>query len=381
MGPIDPNLPTGAPSPPAVATSASPGSDDDDPNGDSYDYNDDDSPLCDYSLSFSALDDLNAVAGGLRSDCIAIYALQTLMAMLDTAYDNYTTVNNGYDEEFGYYVTYITKLVPSVLDEQVMFDRADTTDTMELPVLGPAMKCMASSFAPSHYLLSTNAMTFTVFACQTDMKNSLSFPCTDADSNKKEMSEHTTALTLIDIDGYNGALLNAGLSLDWVVSGNHEVDQTFVQPRAGRKFEYQFTGFPVENASMVVPNPKDIITGGLGSIPDLRADMEATLFDMILGSWTGGAISDAAQVYSVPVFMLMQAVDSMAQAKALGQQEQKEEAEEEKRKKDFILLIISVILMVSAQIDGHASLDMCTLSVDQIMSHRLTNSVVRPHCR
>lgn len=57
------------------------------------------------------------------------------------AYDNYTAVNDGYDEEFGYYVTYITKLVPSVLDKVLMFDRADTTNTMSIPLPGTGMQC------------------------------------------------------------------------------------------------------------------------------------------------------------------------------------------------------------------------------------------------
>ena len=98
---------------------------------------------------------------------------------------------------------------------------------------------------------------------------------------------------------------------------------------------------------MVVPNPKDIVTQGITNIPALRTDMEATLLDIMLGTWSNGSTSDPAQAYSIPVFMLMQAIESMAQAKILGQQEKKEEAEEEKRKKDFILLIISLVLMVS----------------------------------
>lgn len=101
---------------------------------------------------------------------------------------------------------------------------------------------------------------------------------------------------------------------------------------------------------MVVPNPKDIVSKGIGSIPDLRLDMQATYLDMILGQWAGddgGSLEDPAMAYSAPVFMLMQANDGMAQAKAYGQQEEKDEKEEAKRKKDFILLIVGIVLMVS----------------------------------
>lgn len=152
-------------------------------------------------------------------------------------------------------------------------------------------------------------------------------------------------MTLRDEDGYLGGLATVGLDPDWVVLGDYEEDYSFSAPHASRKFEYKFTGFPVENSSMVVPNPKDIITEGLGSIPDLQNQMMATYYDMILGNWFDGSTADAMQAYSAPVFMLMQGVDSMAQAKQLGQKEQQEEAEEAKRKKDFILLIVSVVLM------------------------------------
>lgn len=78
---------------------------------------------------------------------------------------------------------------------------------------------------------------------------------------------------------------------------------------------------------MVVPNPKDIVTKGLGDIRALRLDMEATLLDMMLGQWAGGSLADAAEAYSTPVFKLMQAVDGMAQAKSLGKEEEKIEEE------------------------------------------------------
>lgn len=74
--------------------------------------------------------------------------------------------------------------------------------------------------------------------------------------------------------------------------------------------------------------------------------MQATYLDIVLGLYVGGTTMDAVEAFSIPVFMLMQAVDGMAQAKALGAQEEKEEEEEEKRRKNFIILIVSVTLMV-----------------------------------
>lgn len=70
--------------------------------------------------------------------------------------------------------------------------------------------------------------------------------------------------------------------------------------------------------------------------------------DIMLGQWRNGSTSDAAEAYSIPVFMLMQAVDDMAEAKKLGKQEKNTEDQERKRKEDFILLIISVVLVISS---------------------------------
>ncbi|KAK4545949.1 hypothetical protein LTR36_002513 [Oleoguttula mirabilis] len=324
VGPVAPDLPSGAPPAPAAGTNGT--SDPNSSGDDDGDFGDEDFILCDYSLVFNDLDDLGAAAGGLRTDCIAVYALETLVTMLDTAYANYTVVNDGYDEVFDSYVTYMQNLVQPVLDTSFMFDTDATTDTMDIPVAGPGMS---------------------YFDCQTDKKHSTVFACADLNltSHQREMSEHTTTMTLRDSDGYTGALATAGLSPDWVLFSDHEVDKDVTVPRASRKFEYQFTGYPVENSTMVVPNPKDIVTKGLGSIPDLRISMQSTVLDMILGNWAGGSTVDAAQAYNALVFMLMEAVDSMAQAKALGQQEQQEEKEEEKRKKDFIIMIVSVVLM------------------------------------
>lgn len=160
------------------------------------------------------------------------------------------------------------------------------------------------------------------------------------------MQDHKTLMTLRDKDGYNAALGKAGIAPDWVVLGDHEINKDFTAPHASRKFEYRFSGCPIENPYIVVPNPKDLVTKGLGSISELRLSMQATLFEIALGFYIGGNPMDAVEAYSTPVFLLMQAVDNMAQAKILGAREEKEEEEEEKRRKNFILLIVSVALLV-----------------------------------
>lgn len=285
--------------------------------------------ICDYTKTFVNLDELAAQADHYRSDCLAAYTLATLIDMLDVAYNNYTAVNNGYDEMFDYYVKYMKKLVPEVAAQGFMFNAsaAKPHTTPIPPILGHGMD---------------------FFDCK--LSNGKTIPCSDFRNQDylNVENRHKTALTLKDEDGYNAALLDAGLSPDWVTLGDYHFKIDYLQPlvrTGGQTYQFKFSNFPVENKSMVVPNPKDIITKGLGSIPDLQNAMMATYMDILLGQWVGGSVSDAAQAYSTPVFMLMQGVDNMQQAKDLGKKEKKDEAEERKRKRDFILLIVSIALM------------------------------------
>lgn len=99
-------------------------------------------PVCDFTKSFGNLDDLSEAAGDIRADCLAVYTLDALINMLNTAYKNYTNVNQGYDDLFGYYVTYIEKLVPTILPSGFMFNVSDTGKYAEIPNAGFGSDCM-----------------------------------------------------------------------------------------------------------------------------------------------------------------------------------------------------------------------------------------------
>lgn len=156
-------------------------------------------------------------------------------------------------------------------------------------------------------------------------------------------------MTLTDEDGWNAKLTDEGLSSDYVTFGDYLRKQMYHSPRGTiTPFEYKFSGFPIKNESMVVPNPKEIVQQAIPSFPDLRTSMQATQLDFMLGQWYNGSMLDAAEAYSSPVFMLLQGVDGMATAKKIGQEEKEaEEKAAEQKKKDFILTIVSAVLIVS----------------------------------
>jgi len=186
------------------------------------------------------------------------------------------------------------------------------------------------------------------FDCRVDKKGSKIFPCTDADlyPHYLDMQSDITFMTLRDEDGYDTALGKLGLAPDWVELGDYNVTHDFAL-RVTRKYKYEFSGYPVEKRDMYVPNPKDLVTKGLGSIPELRESMQATYLEIATGFYIGGNPMDAAEAFSTPVFLLMQAVENMAQAKALGVEEKKiEDKEREERRKNFIVFIISMVFLV-----------------------------------
>lgn len=187
-----------------------------------------------------------------------------------------------------------------------------------------------------------------VFDCEA---SGVKFPCQEMYFWKRQelMWDQTTTMTLRDEDGFNKALVEYGLSPDMVVLSPDSYDYTQTQRWGGsiHNCNYHIVGFPTRNPDMKVANPKDIVTKGLGSIADLRIQMQATMLDMMLGTWSNGSTNDPAQAYSAPVFLLMQGVESMAQAKALGVVEQEKEKEDAEKQKELILLIVSVVLMVS----------------------------------
>ena len=128
--------------------------------------------ICDYSASFNSLFDLNvAIAaaaalgpatgslgglvgqmlggGTLRSDCVSAYAMGAVINMLNSAWANYTTISEGYDKEFGFYIKYMEKTVPSIIDNVFMFDASKATATESIAPVGPGMQCKTAQFLVS----------------------------------------------------------------------------------------------------------------------------------------------------------------------------------------------------------------------------------------
>lgn len=75
-------------------------------------------------------------SGFVPNHCIAQMTLDTLVGLLDEAYNDSDDVNNGYDETFDYYVDYIEKVVPATLTNAFMWNMSTTPQNQLWPNRG-----------------------------------------------------------------------------------------------------------------------------------------------------------------------------------------------------------------------------------------------------
>lgn len=104
------------------------------------------------------------------------------------------------------------------------------------------------------------------------------------------------------------------------------------------------------------------------TITDLQTTISARQADLILGQFYG-TTDDMLQVLSMPVFMIVQGVNSMAQVKAIGEQEARE------KKINLILEILGIVFAFVPFLDAIApeieGLEVTTSPILQYYSHHL----------
>ncbi|KAE9573163.1 Glucan 1,3-beta-glucosidase [Colletotrichum fructicola] len=268
-----------------------------------------DMPPCNDPNHWVTLDDLYAAMGSFPDYCVALYATQILYRMVDTTLENYTSVDNGYDSKFDYYVKYTKEMIPTQLDEFMNLE---------------------------------------------DGAGNKYFTCTFAENGRNETSqkcpfgnwintydEFTIYYTLDDETGFFNELQSTyGIIPAWV-KFSEKIDQVTCTGSAATctRTKYVYEGRPLPADSITVANPKDIISQALPGFTNLRSTLASMFFQMKLGIWDG-VNDEVISVLSMPVSLAQQAVESMAQVAVIGE----EAAEEEK--KELILTILSVVFLV-----------------------------------
>ncbi|KFY09866.1 hypothetical protein V492_05322 [Pseudogymnoascus sp. VKM F-4246] len=273
-------------------------------------------PICDKSLEFSSLDTLQAATGTFPEVCTDAYAIGALSSMLGTSVANFTTINDGYDDVWGYYVRYVKQMIPSALYE---FMRGPSANN---PSGGPGDK---------------------FFTCVQHQHGevSASVQCS-MDSGLLSIAEYRVYYTISNSTGFYAELQELyGILPKWVVFGDEDFNPPCVAAPQCITIDQRKRGFPIPapDEEIIVPNPKKVMTEAQPRMANLTNALYSSEIDLNLGSWLGPAV-DLVEVLSMPVFMIMQAIDSMQQAADIG-----EEMREEERR-NFILMIISIIFSI-----------------------------------
>ncbi len=103
--------------------------------------------------------------------------------------------------------------------------------------------------------------------------------------------------------------------------------------------DYRYKNKPqAADSSLINPaNPKDVVTAAMPSIEGVMDNILATWLEMSLGGYNG-SMQDVPDTFSLPVFMIQQAVNSMETVKNLGEQQAKRD------KIGLILEILGIVL-------------------------------------
>jgi chitinase len=156
-------------------------------------------------------------------------------------------------------------------------------------------------------------------------------------------------LRMTDKEGFLKFIAEAGIPEEWITFDETvEFDEECHLPAgpnpscpttSGHK---RYVGYPKKKSSVNVPNPKDIVTSGIGNVDELRNMTIAHRLEISLGIYDGNP-DDVIQVISVPVFLLEQAIEGMGKAKELAD---KQEEMDRDAQKNLILTIVGAVLFI-----------------------------------
>ncbi|CAG8920185.1 unnamed protein product [Penicillium salamii] len=297
---------------PTCVDNASPSTNCDDDDG--TDAACDEPVVCDPTLNYISMDDLQDALGDLHPVCVDYYMLNALATVLDETLTNYTDITSSYDKKFDEYVQYIKEIIPKQLDSFMYPDEP----------YGPGNQFFQCTY--NH--LGRNS---TTTSCPADIGI--------------ESGTYTVYYELVDEDGFYKKLsTDYGIEESWVSFGEDKLDLTCTpaMDKTGCDMVHRtYTGFPVEadKSTIKVANPKDIMSKALPNIQNLKASISVAQIQLALGSWVGPT-DDVVQSISLAVFMLSQAVSNMQEVVEVA------DSYEEEKKKDLISKILMGVLLV-----------------------------------
>ncbi|EEP76245.1 conserved hypothetical protein [Uncinocarpus reesii 1704] len=256
------------------------------------------------------LEALERVAGTSPRRCVNRWTVELLKKKLVDLMAKYDEVNDGYDSKFASYSRYM-----KVSGEYQFLTFVDWET-------GPGQAFFDCKFEGDG--------------------NTYNGPCpVPVHLHKKLSTDFTLEYTLKDKAGFLEAVVNeTGIDSDVVEFVNTEHIVPCDYPTDCLPTTLEIMGGPRLMRDWEPPNPKDIIVGAFKNLPTLQTELIIGALQIGTDHWEGDE-QDIVQVLSMPVFMMVQAIDAMEETKEIA-----EEIEEQKKKELFSLLIAALLFFI-----------------------------------
>jgi chitinase len=286
------------------------------------------------------LDDLNNMIDSIDTECQGQAVVHVLLAMVGPAISDYKDALKDFDEYvclYAYYQMFQIELMFLQFGYYEEWVRNRIDDSLKLFMWSDGRKYMD---------------------CKWSSKDSSgSGPCTDMLVKQGQPGQGTVTVTykMRDEDGFYKALTDDyGIDKDWIkwVDIGSEVQQCHCPdlkhncPDCTREPDANvYHNWPQkidDNSKIKITNPKSVIEAAIPNISDLSTVMLGTYAQMRLEIFDADD-ADVATAFSMPVFMLGDATDSIKEIKKIGKQQKEAD---DKAKISFILDIVSIVLMI-----------------------------------
>ncbi|RBQ72288.1 hypothetical protein FVER14953_20617 [Fusarium verticillioides] len=285
---------------------------------------------------YNTVDDIPSSTSGR---CVAPYILGSLSKELAVAVKDYKEVSKGYDDKFKWYVDWVKEGIDAALDTFMKVKSGEGNKYMDCEWTAPNSKG--------------------------------SGPCTEVElsvpvGTPKAANRRFITYKMRDEKGFYEALLaNHGIEKNWVQwkdyadhdvcicpNGPHARDVDEKEPNrfaagpispceahAGFTMHKNYPRRIQDTGKIDVPNPKSIIDEAIPKTDELSELLSKSYIDA-LNADLGASTVDAVTAFSMPVFMLEDAIESIKKVKEIG------EKQKETKTRELVLSILSIVFAV-----------------------------------
>ncbi|KAF5245052.1 hypothetical protein FANTH_7522 [Fusarium anthophilum] len=284
-------------------------------------------------------DSIDAIPSSTPGHCVAPYILGSLSKELSVAIKDYKEVSKGYDDKFKWYVDWVKEGIDMALDTFMKVKSGEGNKYMDCEWTAPNSKG--------------------------------SGPCTEVElripvGTPKAANRRFITYKMRDEEGFYEALLaNHGIEKSWVQwkdyadhdicicpNGPHARDVDEKEPNrfaagpicpceahAGFTMHKNYPRRIQDTSKVDVPNPKAIIEEAIPKTDDLAELLYETYMDSLDDDLDASG-ADAVTAFSMPVFMLEDAIKSIKSVKEIG------EKQKETKTRELVLSILSIVFAV-----------------------------------